>query len=112
MGSEMCIRDSGTTAVDVFMVFFLVMGLVLTCVCCDSNILLLTLKICVPASASAEICMCINQCPSVEICMCIGMQEYYVPGVVCGPCVLMMRSNLLNFFFFRAFIFLVLSRLG
>ena len=32
--------------------------------------------------------------------------------MVCGPCVLMMRSNLLNFFFFRAFIFLVLSRLG
>ena len=61
--------------------------------CCDSNILLFTQKISVPVF------------PSAEICMCIGMQEYYVPGMVCGPCVLMMRRNLLNFFVFLESVF-------
>ena len=32
--------------------------------------------------------------------MCIGKHEYHVPGMVWGPCVTMMRSNLLILFFF------------
>ena len=51
--------------------------------------------------------------PSAEICACSGMQEYHVPGIVCGPCVFMLRSNLFNLFVFcfRAFTVLVLARL-
>ena len=40
--------------------YFYAMWLVLTSVCCDSNILFFTQKTRVPASTSAEICMCIG----------------------------------------------------
>ena len=97
---------TGAAAIDIFMVrvrmYFMYNVLIILVSCCDSNILLSTQKISVPVS------------PSAEICMCIGMQEYDVPGMACGPCVSMMRSNLLKFFGggFRAFSVLVLSRLG
>ena len=81
---------TGTAAIHIFMVrvriYFMNNVLIILISCCDSNILLFTQKISTPVS------------PSTAICMCIGMQEYYVPGMVCGPCVLMMRNNLLNFF--------------
>ena len=60
---------------------YVVMCLVLTSVCCDSNILLFTQTTSAPAS------------PSAEILIFIGTHEYYVKGMVCGSCVLMMRSN-------------------
>ena len=41
-------------------IYFYAMWLVLTSVCCDSNILFFTQKTRVPASTSAEICMCIG----------------------------------------------------
>ena len=97
---------TGAAAIHIFTVrvrvYFMYNVLIVLVSCCDSNILLFTQKISVPVS------------PSAEICMCIGMQECHVPGMVCGPCVLMMRSNLSNFFgfYWRAFIVLVLSRLG
>ena len=88
---------TGAAAIHIFMVrvriYFMYNVHILLVSCCDSNILLFTQKISVPVF------------PSAEICMCIGMQEYYVPGMVCGPCVLMMRRNLLNFFVFLESVF-------
>ena len=66
-----------------------------TSVCCDSNALLFTQETSVPAS------------PSAEIRMCIGTHGCYVPGVVCGSCVLMMCGNSLIFFWFLEKIWLV-----
>ena len=68
---------------------YYVTWLVLTSVCCDSNILLFTQKISVLAF------------PSAEIRMCVGTHEYDVPGMVCGPCVLMMHTQqLVDFLLF------------
>ena len=76
-------------------IYFYDMWLVLTFVCCDSNILLFTQKISAPASLSAGSRMR------------TGMHVYYIPGMVCGPCVLMMRSNSLTSFWFLERIWLV-----
>ena len=73
-----------------------VMWLVLTSVCCDSNILLFTQNTIVPVS------------PSAEIRMCVGMHEHYVPGMVCGSCVAIMRSNWLIFFCFLESVWLII----
>lgn len=55
-------------------------------VCCDSDILFFTQKFRGPASST------------VEIRMWIGTHVYYVQGMVCRPCVIMMHSNSLVFF--------------
>ena len=76
------------------------MWLALTAVCSGSNTLMLTQKNSVPAS------------PSVEIRMCSSTHAYYIPGMVCGPFMLMMRSKSLSFYWVLELIWLVLSFLG
>ena len=88
---ERILCTTSAAAIHIFMVrvgiSFMHNALIILVPCCESNILFFfAQKISASVSSSAEICMC------------IGMQEYYVPGMVCRPCVLMMRSNLLNFF--------------
>ena len=89
------VYTTGTIAIHIFMVriYFDIMRLALTTVCCDSNILLLTQNISVPSSLSGEIRMC------------IGTHVYYVPGMVCRPCVIndAQQLRLFSFGFWREF---------
>ena len=95
---ERILCTTSAAAIHIFMVrvpiSFMHNALIILVPCCESNILFFFAQ---KISASVF--------SSAEICMCIGMQEYYVPGMVCGPCVLMMRRNLLNFFVFLESVF-------
>ena len=94
---ECIVYSSGTTAIHIFMVRFkfYIRWLVLTSVWFDSSILFFIQEVSVPAS------------PSAEVRVCIGTHEPYVPGMVCGRCLSMMRSNSFIFFYFLEGIWLV-----
>ena len=94
---ECIVYTSGTTAIHIFMVRFkfYIRWLVLTSVWFDSSILFFIQEVSVPAS------------PSAEVRVCIGTHEPYVPGMVCGRCLSMMRSNSFIFFYFLEGIWLV-----